>query len=468
MKNEVSLTFYGGIGEIGGNKIKISDKNADIKFFLDFGKSFSIARKYYEFPFTYPETINELISINAIPPDKTIYTHINLKDLKSDNFSKDIEPNPSVDGIFISHAHLDHYGHISLLNRKIPIYVGECAKNIIDASARLIYRQASPEQIYNGLKLITFHSFKEIEMRGKKNSIFLKPIHVDHSIPGAYGVIVYTSKGVIAYTGDFRFHGPQKQLTEDFVRALEQEEIKVLITEGTHIQYSELSNEQEVKEKVQNVVDRTRNLVIADFSRSDLDRFATFYDVARETDRKLVIDFKRYLVLKAILKTRGILAKNVSMESETVLILDEEKKKPTPIERNVLASLPEEKKTTMEEIRKAPQEYIFTVVFGGARDIKKLKPPQGSIYILSSSEPVDEEREISFERLLNWLEHFGVAVYHIHSSGHATPLDIKEVIERAQPEIIIPVHTQYPLLFKNFVKVGQWEIPEGRGYKVVI
>ena len=39
-----SLTFYGGVNEIGGNKILLEDKDA--KVFLDFGMSFGQANKY--------------------------------------------------------------------------------------------------------------------------------------------------------------------------------------------------------------------------------------------------------------------------------------------------------------------------------------------------------------------------------------------------------------------------------------
>ena len=34
-----SLTFYGGVGEIGGNKVLLEDRNA--RFLLDFGMSFN-------------------------------------------------------------------------------------------------------------------------------------------------------------------------------------------------------------------------------------------------------------------------------------------------------------------------------------------------------------------------------------------------------------------------------------------
>ena len=39
----VSLTFYGGVNEIGGNKILLEDQ--DTRLFLDFGMSFTQSGK---------------------------------------------------------------------------------------------------------------------------------------------------------------------------------------------------------------------------------------------------------------------------------------------------------------------------------------------------------------------------------------------------------------------------------------
>ena len=41
-----NIIFYGGVNEIGGNKILLEDKGT--KVFLDFGKSFSRREKYFE------------------------------------------------------------------------------------------------------------------------------------------------------------------------------------------------------------------------------------------------------------------------------------------------------------------------------------------------------------------------------------------------------------------------------------
>jgi len=39
----------------------------------------------------------------------------------------------------------------------------------------------------------------------------------------------------MAYTGDFRFHGPAGSMTRDFVDAARQEKPKLLLTEGTRV-----------------------------------------------------------------------------------------------------------------------------------------------------------------------------------------------------------------------------------------
>ena len=41
-----SLTFYGGVNEVGGNKILLEDK--DTKVFLDFGMSFGQRGAYFD------------------------------------------------------------------------------------------------------------------------------------------------------------------------------------------------------------------------------------------------------------------------------------------------------------------------------------------------------------------------------------------------------------------------------------
>jgi ribonuclease J len=43
--NMIMLTFYGGVNEIGGNKVLLEDKGT--KVFLDFGQSFTFGEDYF-------------------------------------------------------------------------------------------------------------------------------------------------------------------------------------------------------------------------------------------------------------------------------------------------------------------------------------------------------------------------------------------------------------------------------------
>ncbi len=53
----VSLTFYGGVREIGGNKVLLEDK--DTRIFLDFGMSFRFGIDYFT-GFLQPRRVNGL------------------------------------------------------------------------------------------------------------------------------------------------------------------------------------------------------------------------------------------------------------------------------------------------------------------------------------------------------------------------------------------------------------------------
>ena len=63
-----SLTFFGGVNEIGGNKFLLEHKKT--KIFLDFGKNFNRENQYFDFPLVQPFFIPDLKKIKALPDIK--------------------------------------------------------------------------------------------------------------------------------------------------------------------------------------------------------------------------------------------------------------------------------------------------------------------------------------------------------------------------------------------------------------
>jgi ribonuclease J len=113
------LTFYGGVGEIGGNKILLVDKDA--KIFFDFGTGFSDGSNYFSAGIE-PRAVNGLgdyFEFGLMTRIKGLYSEEALAntDLK---YSA-----PEIDAIVLSHYHSDHMGRIGFVDPKIPVYCGE-------------------------------------------------------------------------------------------------------------------------------------------------------------------------------------------------------------------------------------------------------------------------------------------------------------------------------------------------------
>ncbi|MDX1799249.1 MAG: MBL fold metallo-hydrolase, partial [Candidatus Lokiarchaeia archaeon] len=226
--NLITLTILGGVDEVGGNTILLEDKGYNVKIFLDFGIKIRKYLDYYERG-QHPSTIEELFQVNLLPTEESIRIHnLYLKDLKKE---QDLNSaNSNLDGIIISHAHKDHYFGLSFVNRTIPIYTGVVTKRIIRA-----FCKSGEDVTDNNFHNLNWHTFRTgdiLDIKGLK----ITPFHVDHSIPAAYGFIIYTSAGPVVYTGDFRRHGPLSNMTEEFLK-----EIK---THNTILTKYELDEEQ--------------------------------------------------------------------------------------------------------------------------------------------------------------------------------------------------------------------------------
>jgi mRNA degradation ribonuclease J1/J2 len=96
--------------------------------------------------------------------------------------------------------------------------MGECTRNIYEA--RILGSRKAFDNNIEGQKVLTFRTGDRIKIGG----VDIQPVHVDHSIPAAYGFLLYCSEVTIAYTGDFRRHGTAPHLTKDFVEAVQDNE----------------------------------------------------------------------------------------------------------------------------------------------------------------------------------------------------------------------------------------------------
>lgn len=426
VKNETTLTFYGGVNEIGGNKILLRDRDTEI--FFDFGMSFALKKLFYSPPFLSPKTEKSLKEFEMLPKIKGVYVD---------------EKTPEIDAVFLSHSHLDHSAYISFINRKIPTYCGETTQIILQALSEM--RRTDLEFNVEGINFKTFRTGKKISIRDVK----VEPIHVDHSVPGAYGFIVHTSNGAVVYTGDFRAHGAKPKMTEEFVEKAKEAEPVAVVTEATNMISASVSSEVEVENKLDNIVKQADGIVLADFGYADVDRLNSFHRIAKKNRRCLAVSLKQAHLLNALQKDTGLSVPDLN--DANVLIFRKSKKKYDKWESQIIEQY-RNKIIDVFEVSKQQCNAVLAMSFYDLEELVDIKPESGSCYVLSASEPFNEEMEIDFERLVNWLRHYGLPQYHVHVSGHIMPLQLKTILKEIGATKIFPVHTENAGLFAKFMQ----------------
>jgi len=386
---------------------------------------------------------------------------------------------PDVQAVFLSHAHADHANYISFLHKDIPIFCGETCKYILEAVEEQTQRNIESEVLNYKKRPVykseyrnppierTFHTFRTGD-KIKIDSFEIEPKHNDHSVPGSYSFIIHTAEGPIIYTGDLRTHGKHAHMTDDFIKAASEEKPIALITEGTRVETGKTNeSEEKVYHTSKKELKENKKLSIVDFNFKDVDRFTTFYQIAKDLGKKLVINFKHACYLERYHKDKKL--KTPDSRDKNILLFKPKRLTGTYIDEDyqdwyIKKRLNYSNIITAEEITKKPDEYIVVLNFWYFNQLVDLKPYRGK-YIHSLSEPFNEEMEISYDRMLNWINLYKMNFIQSHCSGHISGFDLFQMIKTIKPKMIYPVHTEHPEMFKK-LKTKTHLVEEGKTYKI--
>ncbi|MDO8869639.1 MAG: MBL fold metallo-hydrolase RNA specificity domain-containing protein [Methanobacteriaceae archaeon] len=492
----VQIDFHGGVEEIGGNKIHV--RGVKNSFFLDFGKSFNSEGDYFS-EFLQPRKLNgimDLVEFGLLPKIKGLYREDYIRHLGLNHHQK-----PSSDGILISHAHLDHVGYLHHIRDDIPFYMSEesyliikaleetgmagfnnylnyaddflyLAKTRLNKNSKTTHKKATAKDTKKSRPIEIVEPYKDFEI----GEFIIKSAPVDHSLPGSCAFLVDNGEESLVYTGDFRFHGKREYETKKFIKEAKKFAPTTLITEGTRIDRDHNTTEEEIEKKARELSLSHKGLIIVNYPIRDLDRFLTFYEAARDSDRTMVVNTKQAFLLNAFSgrgypeiddvavyvprRTWGL------MGGESQVCFDEEWVCSSEIDREYILGdykgwekdyITWENNVNYLDLQERPEDYMFQCDYFEFKELIDIQP-ENAIYIKSKTEPFNDEMEIDGRRERNWLNHFGIEVHTgYHASGHACGPEIRDMIRDISPEKVYPIHTR---------EVGAFDVLKEEGIEV--
>lgn len=467
-----SLTFYGGVNEIGGNKILL--EVGGTKLFLDFGMSFKIANQYFA-EFLQPRkcsALTDFFELGLLPDIKGIYRADYLKHMERP------EEASSIDAVLLTHAHADHAQYIHFLRTDIPIYCTEATRTILQAVEETGSNPLS--DLVTACDAFTFYTTKrgtvgrvtrrnaefvhernyhvmEPEDRVTIGALEIEMVPVDHSLPGACGYIIHSDEGNLVYTGDIRFHGSNQALSKKFGEKAKAAKPKWLVTEGTRIDSTQKDSEAGVKTVIKQLIATAKGLVFVEHPIRDLDRVNTIFEATQANKREFVVTLKLAYLIEALgdLAPFALSDVKILVPKKSWGLISKDGIDSKLVEQDYAnwekAFINKENSITCNALQQKPEHYVVSMSLWEINQLTDIQP-KAAIWIKSSCEPFSDEMELDEARKRNWLAHFGIKDYFAHASGHASGAEIKAIITEINPHRLYPVHTEHPEMFKEFFK----------------
>jgi ribonuclease J len=361
----------------------------------------------------------------------------------------DIDPDGLV-CVLISHPHIDHYGLLHHLPAGIPVAMGRSSRKIIEAAAPFT-KQCLPA--LSGPELLDRQTFSI-------GPFSITPFLVDHSAFDAHALLVEAEGKRLFYSGDFRAHGRKAALFERLV-ATPPKDIDVLLMEGSSL--SRLSSdmdfptEQALESMLVSRLRKTAGLTMAQVSAQNIDRVVTLYRAAMRTGRTLVVDLYAAAILEATLH-ESIPKSN--WEGVALYVPEYQRRQIKRLEMFDLLKTHSAHRIFIEDLQALAKRALLLFRPAMMADLETANCLANAHFIYGQWEGYLTRGDCAL--LPSWLERQSVPLEHMHTSGHASPRDLKRFAQAFAPKFLVPIHSfapdAYPSMFANVVahNDGEW------------
>lgn len=324
-----------------------------------------------------------------------------------------------IEGLFITHAHEDHFGAIAQIwpKLKCPVYATDFTLGLIKERLRE----------YKLDDVVPLHSVSQnrfVELPNFK----VEFIPIVHSVPETSALGIRTRYGNIVHATDWRLDDSAigfLQTDYEALRKIAAEGVALFVCDSTNaLIESEQPSEYEVRQNLIKMMPAFDKGLLATCFASNLMRLESLVIAAHEAQRTPVLVGRSLIQNMRIAKENGYFA-----DLPCFLDISEAK------------DIPSDKILYICTGSQANYRSALTLIANG--EYKDIKLDKGYAIIFSSKMIPGNEDKI--ERLQEKLIDQGVQVITsddalVHTSGHATKSELKYMYDLLKPEVVLPVH----------------------------
>ena len=429
----MKLRIHRGTQEIGGNCVELWTDTTRIV--LDIGMPL-VEKDGSEFDFSKYKYLSstQLIQKKILPDIDGLY---------ADAYNL-------VDGVLISHPHIDHYGFCNYLHPETKYYLGEAAHKIIKLTSIF-----TPQQ--NNIKNPTY--FKKSKTFNIGN-ITVTPYWMDHSAFDAYAFLIEHNGKTLFYSGDFRGHGRKSRAFKWFTHNAPKN-VDYLLLEGTQIGRNNKKDttEDEIENDLVNIFSEKEKINLIYTSGQNIDRLVSIYRACKKTGKLFVVDVYIATVLKELSRHAAIPFPSKDFNDVKVIFPYFLCKRLTRENNEKLLYQFRKYKITKEQISSNKSNTVLLVRPSMKIDIDHIPNIDGGNLIYSLWEGYLKKENT--KKFIEYLSNKQFKLYKVHTSGHADIDTLTQMVNAIQPKKIIPIHTFSGHEYKKFFDYPILKIKDG-------